>query len=496
MSSLTTLPWWPFAVLLISVAFVIVAISRLKLHPFLALLAAAVLAGGLCGRLTEAKGKPEMPKGQWLLSVEQSAEEFGKTAGKISIVIGMATLIGMSMMRSGAADKVVRRFLAAFGEKRAGGILLVSTYFLSIPIFFDTMFMLMVPIAMALALRTGGKFSLYVLAICSAGVMTHSMTVPHPGPIAIVEGLHLDSGLSLFAGIAVGALVIALSWPFVRWLAAKNDVPLRETPSAPLASLRGLMDRPESELPSLLGAIIPVVLPIALISLKSFWDISAQTYAEAAAKAAGGTVETWAAFSQAGWFKSARYAVEFIGDKNVALTIGAALSLWLLVRQKGLSMETIMNELGPPLETAGIIILITSAGGAFGGMIAKTGVGDAIKAATAGQNISILLLAWAFAAVMRIAQGSATVAMQTTAPIIYGLIGAAALPFHPMYCFLAIGFGAFACSWMNDSGFWVVSRLGGFTERETLRTWTVLLTVNSIIGLIVTLVLSKVLPCI
>jgi len=175
--------WWPFVVLVVCVAFVIVAISKLRLHAFLALILAALLAGVMAASLP---ADPKAPgKGKLLRAVELCTEEFGTTAGKLSIVVGMATLIGMCMMQSGAADKVVRRFLAVTGEKRAGLALLTATYFLSIPIFFDTMFMLMVPIAMALALRTGGSFVLYVLAICGAGVTTHSMTVPHRGPLLV-----------------------------------------------------------------------------------------------------------------------------------------------------------------------------------------------------------------------------------------------------------------------------------------------------------------------
>jgi len=151
--------------------------------------------------------------------------------------------------------------------------------------------------------------------------------------------------------------------------------------------------------------------------------------------------------------------------------------------------------IGPPLETAGVIILITSAGGAFGLMLKNAGVGDAVKAVAGGASINLVLLSWLVAAVIRIAQGSATVAMLTTAAMIYPIMSTGpALPYHPVYIFMAIGFGAMICSWMNDSGFWVVGKLSGFTEKETLRTWTCVVTVASITGLIECLVLSSVLP--
>lgn len=473
--------YWPFAVLALSVAFVILGISTLRLHPFLALIGAALLTGVLSSSLPP--DLKDLDKGKWLRAVELVTEGFGKTAGDISIVIGMATLIGLSMMHSGAADKVVRRFLAAFGEKRAALAVLVSTYFLSIPIFFDTMFMLMAPLAMALTLRTKGNFTLFVLAICIAGVTTHSMTVPHPGPNAMVASLHIDLGASLYAGILVGALAVALSWPLVRRVAARHPVPLRETPHTPISSLHAALDKPESDLPGFLPSILPVVLPIALISLASFWTIALKDAANA---------KSWATFALSGWFPQARYAIEFLGNKNIALMIGATLALALMLRQNRLSQSKLSEQMGPPLETAGVIILITAAGGAFGFMLRNAGVGDAIRSATAHSGINLLFLGWLVALVLRIAQGSATVAMLTTAAMLEPLL--ADLPCHRIYLFLAVGFGAFACSWMNDSGFWVVSRLSGFTERETLRTWTVSLTIVSLVGLLLTLSLAALLP--
>jgi GntP family gluconate:H+ symporter len=474
-------PYWPFLVLAVSVTFVILAISVFRFHAFLALIGAALLAGVMSASLPP--DVKDLDKGKWLRAVELTTEGFGKTAGDISLVIGMATLIGMSMMNSGAADKVVRRFLGVFGEKRSAVAMLVSTYLLSIPIFFDTMFMLMAPLAMALTLRTKGNFTLYVLAVCIAGVTTHSMTVPHPGPNAMVSSLQIDLGASLYAGILVGALAVALAWPIIRRVAARTPVPLRETPHTPISSLHAALDKPGSELPGFLSSILPVVLPILLISLASFWTVALKS-------ASKGTA--WAAFAQADWFRQAGYAIEFTGNKNIALIIGTAVALWLMVSQSKISGSKLSDMMGPPLETAGVIILITAAGGAFGFMLRNAGVGEAIRAATAGHGINLLLLGWLVALIIRIAQGSATVAMLTTAAMMEPLLGD--LTCHRMYLFLAIGFGAFACSWMNDSGFWVVSRLSGFTEKETLRTWTVSLTIVSIIGLLLTLGMAAVWP--
>jgi GntP family gluconate:H+ symporter len=148
-----------------------------------------------------------------------------------------------------------------------------------------------------------------------------------------------------------------------------------------------------------------------------------------------------------------------------------------------------------PLEVAGIIILITSAGGAYGAMIKHSGIGAAISIATEGFEIHYLLLAWLIAAVMKIAQGSGTVAMITAAAIMAALIGPEPdLPYHPIYVLLSIGFGSLFVSWMNDSGFWVVARMSGFTEREALSTWSTLLGILGLVGLAQVMLFSWLLP--
>jgi GntP family gluconate:H+ symporter len=476
-----TSSYWPFATLLASIATVVVLISVVRVHAFIALIAAAFVAGFMTPKFAP-ETLAKIPKalqldGQanhWVAAVELTSVEFGVTAGGVAISIGLASIIGLCLMESGAADKVVRRFLAVFGDKRAGLGLLTSTYILSIPIFFDTMFMLMAPLARALRLRTGKDYLLYLMCVCCGGVITHSLTVPHPGPVAAVEKLGLDAGASLLWGIVVGAVPCLTGYFVCQWINRRTVVPLREVPGTSLDDLRGISGKDESELPSFFWSIVPVLLPIGLISIAS----------TAKFLYAGITPEALPLWAKAAFF---------IGNKNVALLIGTAIALAVLVRQRRLSLGATEKLLGPPIETAATIILITAAGGAFGGMLRNAGVGDAIGALAREYQIPLLVLAWAVAALIRIAQGSATVAMLTTAGIIAPML-APGLPFHPMYVFLAIGFGAFCCSWMNDSGFWVVSRLGGLTERETLRSWTVLLTVNSIIGLLLTLAAAAILP--
>jgi GntP family gluconate:H+ symporter len=489
----TTASYWPFVVLAVSVAFIIIGISKLRMHAFVALVLAAMLAGLMTNKeswdIVQKDGKSKTMSSM-VGVVEMVSKGLGDTARDIAISIALAAIIGMCLMESGAADKVVRRFLAFFGEKRAGWALLWSTFILSAPIFFDTMFMLMAPLAMALRMRTGKDYTLYILAVCCGGTVTHSMTVPHPGPVAVVDDLHLNVGESLLGGLVIGAITCTFGFMVSKWLNARTDVPLRATGGVSLDDLQGVSAKPESELPSFFWSMTPVILPIVLISLTTVFELAGSG---AKNGVAWGVAMVNACGGQQG-FDKVRAWVDFIGHKNIALLIGAAISLWVLAKQRGFGLKKVEELLGPPLETAGMIILITSAGGAFGLALRSAGVGDAVKVLAQGYSLNLVLLGWIVAAVVRVAQGSATVAMLTTSSIMAPMIAGGALGCHPVYLFTSIGFGAMFCSWMNDSGFWVVNRLSGMTEKETLRTWTLQLTADSVIGLAVTLVLSKALP--
>lgn len=582
--------WWPFAVLLISVGVIVLLITVLRVHAFFALTIAALTAGLLAGGF-DPKILPDSLKGKshWIQAVELTATEMGNTAGKIGIVIALAAVISMCLMESGAADKVVRRFLAAFGQKRAGTAIVSSGYILSIPIFFDTFFMLLLPLARAMCLRTGKDYLLYILAICCGGTVTHSLCAPHPGPLAMAETLKLDLGVTIIAGVLAGILPTAASWFVAKALNRRLQIPMRDAGGVNAEELQTIVNKPESELPPFAIAILPVILPIVLISMASAFnaiqgkpfvvrdlrDVGAMTaridkaadpvaafvrenLADTTRAQMGGhggnapslpvqkamindlnriirtklvydaerfkgvtlRPESAALIGQAlegdNFMRFNRLMLEdafaselrpttgmnvtlykwgeFAGNRNIALLIGALIAIGILVRQRGFSIAKIGEMIGPPFETAGVIILITSAGGAFGLMLKNAGVGDAIKGLVAGREVNLILLSWLVAGVIRVAQGSATVAMLTTAAMIYPIMSDSMLPYHPIYIFMAIGFGAMICSWMNDSGFWVVGRLSGFTEKETLKTWTIVLTVNSVAGLVQTMIFAKLLP--
>jgi GntP family gluconate:H+ symporter len=467
---------WPFAVLGICLATIVILVTVVRMHSFFALIIVAILAGLLAQKLPGEYGTlPDTPKKErshWVQAAELTTEGFGNIAGRIGVVIALASVIGTCLVESGAADKVVRRFLGLFGDRRAGNALLASSYVLSIPIFFETFFMLLLPIARALRVRTGKDYMLFVLAICCGGTVTHSLIAPHPGPLAMAENLHLDLGLTIVVGIAAGIIPALVGWIVARWASRRLDAPMRETGGVSLADLEQMVSRREEELPSLAWSLTPVLLPILLIGGASFLGV----------------------FGASEKIPSLFPFLEFIGNRNVALVIGAALAVLLLMHQRNFSMTKVMEVIGPPFATAGVIILIASAGGAFGFMLKNAGVGEAIKALAAGREVNLILLAWSVSAVIRIAQGSATVAMITTSSMIYPMLSAHTLPYHPIYVYLAIGFGSKMLSWMNDSGFWTVSKLSCFTEKETLQSWTLIVSTISFTGLLLTLLCAVLLP--
>ena len=303
--------------------------------------------------------------------------------------------------------------------------------------------------------------------------MTHSLVAPHPGPLAMAENLHLDIGLTIVVGIFGGMVPAAVIWCYAQWIARRVNAPMRDLPGISVKELEAVVAKDERELPSFLASILPVILPILLIGSVSVLTVLG-----------GRTAFPWL-------FPP----LEFLGDRHVALMLGVIISVRLVMKQKGLSIEQTGELVAPPFALAGVIILITSAGGAFGYMLKNSGVGESIAALAEGRNVNLIFLGWLVSAVLRVAQGSATVAMITASAIMSAIIGdGSSLPYHPVYLFLGIGFGSKMLSWMNDAGFWTVAKLSGFTEIETLKSWSMIVTIASVTGLLLTLTVSALFP--
>lgn len=458
-----TVNYWPLIVLLISIVLVIVLITVFRIHAFISLILSAIVVGLLSDQLPESN-----ISNHFVRAVELSMVEFGGVAGQIAWVIALASILGVALTESGAAERIVAQFIKMFGERYAPLALLFSGFVLSIPVFFDTVFFLLIPIAHSMGRRMNKNYMLYVLAVGAGAAITHSLVPPTPGPLIMAETLQINLGLVIVVGILLGIVPAMVGYLFAFKVKDRFNVQPPELQAEELTE----SDTPQKT-PSFFSSMMPIVVPLFLIILASVFDF----------------------ISPEGKSRFQTF-IGFIGNKNIAMLAGTVIALWILARQKQWGIRKLEKAMERPLEIAGLIILITGAGGAFGAMIRNTGIGETIQQlASQGYEINLIVLAWIIAATMKIAQGSSTVAMITTSGIMVSLLEASNnLPYHPVYILASIGFGALTLSWMNDSGFWVVGKLSGFTEKQTLRSWTVVLALMSIAGLFQTLLISYLFP--
>ena len=403
-------------------------------------------------------------------AINRVASALGSTFGKIGILIAMASIIGQCLLSSGAAERIVYGIRHAMGERWTALAFVVSSFVLAIPVFFDTVFFLMLPLAQAMAQKTGKDYLKYVLAIVVGGTLAHSLVPPTPGPLFVATELNVSIGAMILGGIGVGIWGVIAGYVYMLWANRTWQIPLR------LEKQETIAEEPndESDLPSFGFSILPIVIPIVLLGLKTV----SQTALPASSS------ETW------------NLAIGFLGDKNIALSIGALLALATLFCKPTMTWVGLSKSVQKALSEGGVVVLITCAGGAFGEMIRQTNIGAVIAESLPSSvgGTGLLITAFTITAIIRVIQGSATVAMITAIGIVVPVAMQIGLPFHPVYLALAIGCGSKPLPWMNDSGFWVISRMSGFTEKETLKTFTVLLTIMGVVSFLATLVFAILLP--
>ncbi len=525
----------PFAVLLIAVAIVLVGILVLRLHAFVALLLAAITVSVLTpATQLETYAQVQVTKGDW---TEKQADKFlhqqtigkrvstgfGNTCASVGILIAMASIIGKCLLDSGAAERIVRAAVKVVGEARAGIAFIGSGFVLGIPVFFDTVFYLMIPLGKAMRLRTGKNYVLYILTIMAGGTMAHSLVPPTPGPLIVVEQFD-KLGLieMIIGGTIVGLFASSVGYFFAKFLNRRIVIPLRPSEDQPLEELEAIAQQPTSELPPLWMSLAPILLPVVLIaagtaqstyfksislSIKDAAKEKNEQIAEAVAAEDTELIEKLGpvvteeqisadiAAATPAWKESAGPLISTFGDKNVALLTAAAIALFMLVVQTKTDRTKLAAGMQSALGSAGVIILITASGGAFGNAVRQCGIADEISKLTEGvQPIMLLPIAFGVTTLIRSAQGSATVAMITAAGVLSGIANSDNLAFHPVYLALAIGCGSKPIAWMADSGFWVMCKLSGMTEGEALRTITPMSIVMGIAGLIATIIGALVLP--
>ena len=452
----------PLLILLLGTLVVILCIVRLRIGAFFGLMLAAFLVSFLA-------------PGAFGDKLPRVVAALGTAAGKLAVIISCAALIGKCMTDSGAADRIVRTFLRLLGERRAPAALMSSGFVLGMPVFFDTVFYLLVPLARSLHRSTKKNYLLYILAMAGGAVATHTLVPPTPGPLAVAELLNVDVGMMILMGIAVALPSALVALGLAHWLQARYEIPMRALPGEDV-------DRPvpaDCDLPGFWVSVLPIALPVVLMAAGTVFAMQAKTAAAGA------------------WVHEAAEIMKVAGDPNFALMVATLASVLVYVRQRRPSREQLSNDIEESMMSAGTIILITAAGGAFGAMLKEAGVGPAIQNLFGGggsAGLILLVVAWVIAALLKTAQGSTTVAMITSAGMMASMLDGQVLAFHPVYLALAVGFGGLCVVWMNDSGFWIIARMSGFTELEVLKTWSFMLVLVSLFGLALTALLAVVLP--
>jgi len=458
----------PLFILFVGVVIVVGGIIGLKLHPFLALLLGALVVAIMTPGSTKSVG-------------ERIALEFGNTCGKLGILIAMAAIIGKCMLESGAAERIVRALLKLTGIRKAPIAFLAGSFFIGIPVFFDTVIFLMVPLAKAMTMRIGKNYLLFILAIMAGASMANSLVPPAPGPLFLVGEMQIPIGMMMVGGFLLGLVTISAGYLFARYANRRWPIPLRDSLDARLEDIEAATLREDKQLPSLWFSLMPVLIPLVLICANTaLTSLGAGAFSRGAAPGPGAWVRL----------------LKCLGDKYIALGAGGAAALVLLAVQKRTDRKEMGAFVQAALMSGGAIILITAAGGTFGGMLQQSGISARIAEMTRGYQMTLIPLAFLVAAVVRTAQGSATVAVITASGMLSGMAIHGHLAYHPLYLGLAIGCGSKLVPWMNDAGFWVVCKISNLTEGEALKTIAPMQTIMGLVGLIGVLLAARVLPLI
>jgi gluconate:H+ symporter, GntP family len=469
----------------VAVAVLLFLIMKVKLHAFVALVLVSVLTALAAG----------IPVGD---VPDALSFGFSNTIGSVALLVGFGVMIGRLLEVTGGAQILADTLISRFGEKRAPFALGVAALIFGFPIFFDAGLVVFLPIIMTVARRFGGSLLLYAFPAAGAFAAMHAIVPPHPGPVAAAEALEANIGLTLL----VGTPIAIVSWFIGAYLVSqfighRVHVDIPEALFGPMNGGRGVdADTSGGAETDAAGGTTPV----------GHGDVNTATQAPARTAPAFGTVlgvlllpfflisfnTVLKTLTTAGVIEEGTAWAEYLmllGNTSVALLI-TVLVATLVLGLRGRSMANVSDIFDNALGPICTVILITGAGGMFGGVLRLSGIGDALSSSLSNLGISLILQAFIIATLLRVAQGSATVAITTTA----GLLGAAAAEaslgsFHLTLLVVAIAAGATVLSHVNDSGFWLVSRFFGMDVKTTLKTWTVMETTLGLTAFVIALAL-------
>lgn len=453
------------AIAVAGVALLLLAVIKFKIPAFLALLVVSVLVALAAG----------IPLQDIVKTVQ---EGMGGTLGSVAILVGLGAMLGKMIEVSGGAQSLAGRFTQLLGPRRVVAALTAAAFLLAIPVFFDVGFIILIPIVYGFAKAAGVNPVKVGLPVAAIMLAIHVVVPPHPGVVGGAGILKADIGWTTILGLALCLPLGFLGY----WIARRMN--RREFPMLPATAEQfrlfgtGKSDveqegsggpgsvavKSKVQAPPSPGMIITlIVLPIVLIMLGTVGAVVLPAESDLA-KVFG-----------------------FIGAPMVALLVALFLAYWFLGIRRGWSSQATGEIMDAALAPTAIVILVTGAGGVFGKVLTASGIGKALAEGLAGAGLPVILMAFILAAVLRASQGSATVAIITTA----GLLGASVeaggyTPVQTALILVAIGFGAFGLSHVNDSGFWIVTRYLGLSVSDGLRTWTVLTTILGVAGFLLT----------
>ena len=430
---------------LLGIAVLVLLIVRFKLHPFLSLTLGSLTVGAVAG----------VPMADVLDSYTKG---FGSTAAGVGILIALGAMFGKLLADSGGADEIVDTIIGRSGTRSLPWAMAGVGAIIGLPMFFEIGLVLLMPVIFLVARRSEQSVVRVGIPALAGLSAMHGLVPPHPGPLVAIDALKADLGVTLGLGILVAIPTIAIAGPWFARLAARwVDVPAPE-----LFEARGSETGPR---PSFAVTMLTVLTPVVLMMGKALADVLA------------------------GKGTAARTVLDFLGTPLIALLIAVILAMFTLGRGAGMGTKEIGSSLEASLGPIAGIILIVAAGGGLKQTLVDTGIGQLVANWIAGSGLSVLLLAWLVAVLIRLATGSATVATVTASGILAPLaIGMPTTEVSLMV--LAIGAGSVFFSHVNDAGFWLVKEYFGLKVGQTIRTWSVMETILSVTGLVLVLLLN------
>ncbi len=415
-------------------------IIRVKLNPFIALLISSIAVGLIAGLETDQ-------------IIKTISTGMGNTLGYVAVVVGLGAIFGSLLENSGAAYGLAQWLIKTFGDKNARVAVLIAGFVIAIPVFFDVAFIILIPVLHALSTRTSKSIITYALPLLAGLAITHSLIPPTPGPVAVADIIGVDLGYVIGFGVFAGIPVAIAGLAFSRLMETKVKLSAYHSEE--------ISEESDTNISLVLFIIaLPILLIFASTVSKAYFEESS----------------------------SIVNVITFVGHPFVALTIAVLLALYFLGIRKGDSAKDLLQITNKSLAPAGSIILITGAGGVFKQVLIETGAGDMIASAFTGGSEYILFLGFGLAALLRIVQGSATVAMITSAGVVAPILSSTDItdPKKALVV-LAIACGSIFLSHVNDSGFWLVNRYLNLSVTDTFKTWTLLTVVIGSTGFLILL---------